>query len=123
MSDAEQASSRAKILAEFSDRWGPEGAERRVKILEEILPRLYSYAELQNQRVDVNMHPEHLEHYIAYLNPRVRAVLELVAPTVIDKIEDSHSLDERIAKVLKCVNLIDAKAAELKKTQDQEGQE
>lgn len=109
--DTDEAEVRAKILAQFCEKWTAKEAERRVKLLEEAVPRLFEYAQLHNQRVDIKVHPEHLEHYVGYLQPRVRAILEHAKPVVIDRICKSHSADERIAKLIKLVNLMDEKQA------------
>ena len=109
--ETEEAVVRAKIVAEFTQRWSPEEAEQRVKLLEEAIPLLYDYAKLNNQRVDIKVHPEHLEHYVAYLRPRVRGVLEHCGVKVIESIKSSLSPDERLAKIVKCVNIMDARAA------------
>ena len=111
MSDSEEADVRVKILTQFQVKWKPEEAERRVALFEMAVPRLYEYAQLHNQRVDIQVHPEHLECYVGYLQPRVRALLEHAGPRVIDKILDSHSEDERLAKIMKLVNMMDEKAA------------
>lgn len=113
--DVSDAEVREKILAQFQARWEPEEAERRVALLEEIIPQVPEYAKLHNQRVDIKVHPEHLEHYIMYLQPRIRAIIENVGPPVIDMVYKSHSPDERLAKVIRLVNLMDEKAAANKK--------
>jgi hypothetical protein len=105
---------RTKIVEQFSTRWGPEEAERRVKLLEESIPRIPEYAKLHNQRVDIKVHPEHLEHYIMYLQPRVRAILEHAGKGVIDRVCDSLSEDERLAKIIRLINLMDEKMADAK---------
>lgn len=102
---------RNKILAQFRTKWDEAEAERRVALLAMAVPRLYEYAQLHNQRVDIKVHPEHLEHYVGYLQPRVRAILEHAGKAVIDKICDSHSEDERLAKIMRVVNLMDEKTA------------
>ena len=112
---------RARILAQFTERWGEKEAERRVVLLEESIPRVYDYAKLHNQRVDIKVHPEHLEHYVAQLQPRVRAIIEHVGTAVINKICDSHTPDERLAKIIRLVNMMDEKAAASKEAVTNEG--
>lgn len=111
---------RAKILAQFSAKWGQEEGERRVGLLEEAIPRIPEYAKLHNQRVDIKVHPEHLEHYIMYLQPRVRAILEHASKGVIDKVCDSLTEDERLAKIIRLVNLMDERAEERKQKEEAE---
>lgn len=111
---------RAKILADFSTKWGPEEGERRVALLEEAIPRIPEYAKLHNQRVDIKVHPEHLELYIAYLQPRVRAIIEHASKVVIDKITDSHTEDERLAKIIRLINMMDERAAAKQKEDNEE---
>lgn len=103
---------RASILAQFELKWEPKDAERRVKLLEEAIPGLENYVKVSNaQRVENKLHPEHLEMYITYLRPRVRSILEHCAPKVIDAILSSLSPDERLAKIIKIINMLEAKAA------------
>lgn len=109
---------RARILAQFLAKWPEDEAARRVTLLEEAIPRLYEYAKLHNARVDIQVHPEHLEHYVAYLQPRVRAILENVAPGVIDKVLDSLTEDERLGKIMRLVNLMDERAAARKAAEE-----
>ena len=117
--DTSEVEVRNRILAQFQTKWSPKEAERRVALLEMAIPRLPEYAKLHNQRVDIQVHPEHLEHYIMYLQPRVRAVLEHAGKTVIDKICDSVGEDERLAKIIRIVNLMDDKS-EANKEKDAE---
>jgi plasmid stabilization system protein ParE len=117
-SHTDDAEAREIILAQFTAKWGEKDAERRVRLLEEAIPRLYDYAKLNNARVDISIHPEHLEHYVMYLQPRVRAILEHVGPKVIDKIDDSLSADERLSKIMRLVNMMDEKAAANKEKED-----
>jgi len=109
--EAEPHDPRAVILSQFELRWDPKDAERRVKLLEEALPGLENYVTISNaQRVENKLHPEHLEMYISYLRPRVRSILEHCAPKVIDAIQSSLSPDERLAKIIKVINMLEAKA-------------
>jgi len=112
---------RNKILGQFKTKWDDKEAERRVALLEMAVPRLYEYAQLHNQRVDIKVHPEHLEHYVGYLQPRVRAILEHAGKAVIDKICDSHSEDERLAKIMRVVNLMDERATKRAETERDPG--
>ena len=106
----DEASIRAIILAQFETKWNPKEAERRVKLLEEALPGLENFVKVSNaQRVENKLHPEHLELYIDYLRPRIRSILEHFAPKVIDSIQSSLSPDERLAKIMKIVNILEAK--------------
>lgn len=107
----EEAEIRERILAQFKRRWPEEDAERRVALLEEIVPRIPEYAKLNNARVDIKVHPEHLEFYISQLQPKVRGIVEFVPSPVMDKILNSHTTDEKIAKVVRLVNMMDEKAA------------
>jgi glutamine synthetase adenylyltransferase len=109
--EAEPHDPRAIILTQFALRWEPKDAERRVKLLEEALPGIENYLTVSNaQRVENKLHPEHLEMYAAHLRPRVRSVLEHCAPKVIDSIQASLSPDERLAKIIKIINMLEAKA-------------
>ena len=111
---------RAAILAKFAKRWGPEEAERRVSLLEEALPEVENYVKVMNaQRVENKLHPEHEEMYVDYLRPRVRSVLEFCGAKVIDSIEKSLSPDERLAKIIKVVNMLEEKAAASKEKQSE----
>jgi hypothetical protein len=113
----DEAAVRASILAQFELKWDPKEAERRVKLLEEALPGLENYVKVSNaQRVENKLHPEHLELYIDYLRPRVRSILEHFAPKVIDSIQSSLSPDERLAKIMKIVNILEAKAGSKEET-------
>lgn len=111
---------RAHILSQFAVKWGAKEAERRVALLEEVISRIPEYASLNNQRVDIKVHPEHLEFYISQLQPRVRGIIEHVGKSVIDKICDSHTPDERIAKIIRLVNMMDKRAAAAKEVQETE---
>ena len=107
----EDSDPRANILAQFEIKWEPKDAERRVKLLEEAIPGLENYVKVSNaQRVENKLHPEHLEMYITYLRPRVRSILEHCAPKVIDAVLASLSPDERLAKIVKIINMLEAKA-------------
>lgn len=112
--DVNEAEIRSRILVQFMKKWSPDDAERRVSLLEEVIPSLWDHVKLHNQRVDIKVHPEHLEHYVAQLQPKVRAVIEHVGPTVIDKVCSSVTADERIAKVVKLINIMDDRASALK---------
>lgn len=116
---SEDAEVRERILSQFKQRWDEKEAERRVALLEEIVPRIPEYAQLNNARVDIKVHPEHLEFYISQLQPKVRGIVEFVPPAVMDKILDSHSTDEKIAKVVRLVNMMDEKAT-AQKSKDEE---
>jgi len=114
---------RNHILAQFTMKWGDKEAERRVALLEEVIPRIPEYASLNNQRVDIKVHPEHLEFYISQLQPKVRGIIEHVSNKVIDRICDSHSPDERIAKVIRLVNMMDERAAAAKAKEEAASEE
>ena len=105
-----QSRSGERILEQFKKKWDDQEAERRTALLEEIVPRIPEYAKLNNARVDIKVHPEHLEFYISQLQPKVRAIVEHVPISVMNKILDSHTTDERIAKVVRIVNMMDEKA-------------
>ena len=115
--DMNEAEIRSRILVQFMKRWSSDDAERRVSLLEEVIPSLWGHVKTHNQRVDIKVHPEHLEHYVSQLQPKVRAVIEHVGPTVIDKICSSATADERIAKVVRLVNIMDDRASALKSGQ------
>lgn len=110
---------RQRILDQFMQRWDAKESERRVALLEEIVPRIPEYAQLNNARVDIKVHPEHLEFYISQLQPKVRGIVEFVPPGVMDKILDSHTTDEKIAKVVRLVNMMDERAAAQKAAEDE----
>lgn len=111
MQNNDEAQIRERILSQFTMKWGEKEAARRVALLEEIIPRIPEYAQLNNQRVDIKVHPEHMEFYISQLQPKVRAIVEYTSPKVIDKILDSLTADEKIAKVVRLVNMMDERAA------------
>jgi len=109
--DVTEAEIKARILTQFAAKWGDKEAGRRVRLLEEVIPRVPEYAQLNNQRVDIRVHPEHLEFYISQLQPKVRAIIEHAGTKVLDKICDSFTTDERIAKIIRLVNMMDERAA------------
>ncbi|MGE3483629.1 MAG: hypothetical protein AB7L09_02735 [Nitrospira sp.] len=114
MIDPSEQEFRARIMAQFQKKWDRKEAERRVTLLSEVIPRIPEYAQLNNARVDIKLHPEHLEFYIAQLQPKVRAIIEHVPARVLDKILDSHTTDEKIAKVVRLVNMMDERMAAAK---------
>lgn len=116
----DEAAIREKILVQFRKRWDEKEAERRVSLLEEIVPQIPEYAKLNNQRVDIKVHPEHLEFYVTQLMPKVRAIVEHVPSPVMDKILDAITTDEKIAKVVRIINMMDEKAAQAKAAQETE---
>jgi hypothetical protein len=111
---------RTRILEQFKQRWDEAEAERRVALLEEIVPRVPDYARLNNQRVDIKLHPEHLELYITQLQPKIRGIVEFVPAPVMRKILDSHTTDEKIAKVVRLVNMMDEKALAKKQAETEQ---
>ena len=62
-----EAEIRARILAQFTEKWGEKEGERRTALLEEVIPGIPEYAKLNNARVDIAVHPEHLKFYIGQL--------------------------------------------------------
>jgi hypothetical protein len=115
MSDKSNESEiRSKILSQFMKKWDADDAEKRVALLEEVIPSLWDYTKLHNQRVDIKVHPEHLEYYVSQLQPKVRAIVEHVSTAVINKVYKSATCDERIAKIIKLVNIMDHRASSLK---------
>ena len=115
-----EAELRARILTQFQERWNARESLRRVALLEEIVPRIPDYAKLNNARVDIKVHPEHLEFYISQLLPKVRAVIEFVPSVVMNKVLNSHTTDEKIAKVIRLVNMLDEKALDRKAAETEE---
>jgi hypothetical protein len=105
---------RSKILSQFTKKWSAEEAEKRVTLLEEVISSLWEHAKTNNQRVDIKVHPEHLDYYVSQLQPKVRAVIEHVGTKVIARICKSATHDERIAKVIKLINIMDHRANALK---------
>lgn len=108
-----------ELLAKFAERWGQRDGYRRFKLLQEALPRISNaLTDPKSQVVDKSIHPEHLEMYIQHLIPRVRALLENCGDKVIKSFEKAPTHDARVAMIIRCVNIIDAKAEELKKAAD-----
>ena len=124
MSDQEPAEDtlRGKILVQFRLKWDEKEAVRRVDLLQEVVGRVPEYAKLNNARVDIKVRPEHLEFYISQLQPKIRAIIEHAGSPVIDKILDSYDLDEKIAKVVRLVNMMDERAAKQKAEQESQGE-
>ena len=118
--DETEAEVRNRILEQFKERWAEKDAERRVNLLEEIIPRIPEYAKLNNARVDIRVHPEHLEFYISQLLPKVRGIVEFVPPQVMSKLLNSHTTDEKIAKVVRLVNMMDERALTRKQAETEE---
>ena len=118
--DPTEAEIRERILAQFTLKWGAKEGERRTALLEEVIPGIPEYAKLNNARVDIAVHPEHLEFYIAQLQPKVRAIIEHASTKVIDKVCDSRTTDERIAKVVRLINMMDERALAAKQAAENE---
>lgn len=105
-----------EVLAKFAARWGQRDGYRRFKILQEAVPRITSaLSDPDSKVVDKTIHPEHLEMYVQHLVPRVRALLENCGDKLIKTFERAPTHDARVAMIIKCVNILDAKAEELQR--------
>lgn len=100
---------RNKILARLEKSWEQEDASRRLALIEEVIPAAADYANSLNDKSSNKLHPQHLILYTKTLQKKVAAVVEMVGPEVIDSVLASVGIDEKLAKLVKIVNMMDEK--------------